>query len=150
MSYVYTPLESTQASVRLLYLHPTRRSRKIQCSLRAINLGHTDIPDYWALSYTWGEGHCCSIELDGHEKHIGENLYNALNRLRAKETTRCIWVDALCIDQDNDAERSHQVARMQDIFMNAEKVIVWLGEESEDSAVAMEYLRTQHLSPRTI
>jgi hypothetical protein len=49
---------------------------------------------------------------------------------------QALWVDALCIDQNNLAERGAQVSIMSSIYSIASKVLIWLGEESADSKAA--------------
>jgi hypothetical protein len=51
------------------------------------------------------------------------------------------WIDALCISQDNDSEKSHQVRLMKQIYLQAYKVLVWLGPPSEDSELALAKMR---------
>ena len=70
--------------------------------------------------------------LDGHGTAMTGNLYNALGRLRRPDHSRDIWVDAVCIDQSNSAERTAQVSIMADIYRAASDVCIWLGEDSEE------------------
>lgn len=94
-------------------------------------------PRYSALSYTWGEPEPCeAIVLDGQHFTVRQNLHDALQRLtsRARGRSRLIakgslfWVDALCIDQSNLTERSQEVRMMRQIYEQAQRVFVWLGE----------------------
>lgn len=62
---------------------------------------------------------------------ITANLYSALRFLRLPDAPLVLWVDAVCIDQRNNNERSSQVALMGRIYSLAERVLVWLGEEEE-------------------
>ncbi|KAH9986835.1 heterokaryon incompatibility protein-domain-containing protein [Xylariaceae sp. FL0662B] len=71
---------------------------------------------------------------------VTQNLDIALRHLRHSKTPRVIWIDALCIDQDNDVEKGSQVARMGEIFRLADRVIAWLGPEENDSDRAMELM----------
>jgi hypothetical protein len=54
---------------------------------------------------------------------------------------RILWIDAICINQDNLSERSEEVAKMGEIYRNAQRVVIWLGEQSEDSSLAVSTLR---------
>jgi len=93
-----------------------------------VNLG--DCPDYEALSYTWGSsGTDIHIELDGQDSSIRPNLAYALAALRRSEP-RVLWVDALCINQNNIHERNHQVEQMGEIYRQARRVLAWLGRPS--------------------
>lgn len=83
------------------------------------------------------------IEVDGAGLAITKNLHGALQRLRDPALDRVLWVDAVCINQDNIAERAQQVQVMAMIYAYASKVVVWLGEEVEGSSEAMEVLREE-------
>ncbi|PPJ56525.1 hypothetical protein CBER1_03888 [Cercospora berteroae] len=92
---------------------------------------------YEALSYSWGgafddedlaDG---TIVISGHTVPIGGNLYNALRRLRYPDRARRLWIDALCINQDDIPERNGQVQSMETIYSHCSKVLVWLGEDTE-------------------
>jgi hypothetical protein len=84
-------------------------------------------------------GNCAStspiiheINVDTCPFFVSENLYDALCNLSAIGITGFIWVDAICIDQNNLHERSSQVLLMGDIYANAQGVIVWLGTDAAD------------------
>ncbi|KEZ42283.1 hypothetical protein SAPIO_CDS6144 [Scedosporium apiospermum] len=53
---------------------------------------------------------------------------------------RYIWIDALCIDQNNIPERNAQVAMMRDIYAKSSRIIIWLGSAADDSDCAMDML----------
>lgn len=69
---------------------------------------------------------------------IRENLFSALLQLAPKTGFRVLWVDALCIDQSDIEERTHQVAQMGEIYQLADKVIVWVGEADQTSNTTMD------------
>ncbi|KAI1211976.1 HET-domain-containing protein [Annulohypoxylon truncatum] len=84
---------------------------------------------YDALSYTWGDlQKTHEIAVDDQTLGITRNLYMALMKLRSPTEPRCLWIDAICIDQGNVQERNHQVQMMKRIFSTASSVIVWLGD----------------------
>jgi Heterokaryon incompatibility protein (HET) len=90
--------------------------------------------DYEALSYVWGDPLIReNIELDGVEFQVTTNLHAALRHLRWVTRPRLLWIDAVCINQTNPAERSKQVSLMTEIYKHAKQVIIWLGESSHDS-----------------
>jgi hypothetical protein len=98
-----------------------------------------DIITYEALSYTWGDLELSStVELNGCLMGVTWNLWTALQHLRMTDRDRVLWVDALCIDQTNLAERGHQVAQMGDIYRRADRVIIWLGLASYGTDELME------------
>ncbi|KAJ0122645.1 uncharacterized protein J7T55_003160 [Diaporthe amygdali] len=102
-------------------------------------------PRFEALSYTWGTGqseHNLQIISETNPEHtfelaIQKNLGIALRYLRHCNSARVLWVDAVCINQKDIAERDIQVTRMGDIYRYAERVIAWLGPESDDSSLAL-------------
>jgi hypothetical protein len=51
-----------------------------------------------------------------------------------------LWIDQISIDQGNIPEKNIQVALMSSIFSNAAQVVVWLGDEADESTAAMECL----------
>jgi hypothetical protein len=90
------------------------------------------------------------MTVNGGEFPIPENLSRALRRFRALQDERRefgptaswkLWVDAVCINQDDLVEKSHQVARMRDIYANARRVLAWLGDTDEYSCLAVDTLR---------
>lgn len=104
---------------------------------------------YEALSYTWrssepDEDASVAFGNDNYpgtsSLRLGGNLACALRHLRYAEKPRKLWIDAVCIDQSNLEERGEQVAEMSTIYQNASCVIVWLGNGSEDSDLAMRKL----------
>jgi hypothetical protein len=87
---------------------------------------------YEALSYAWGEltdTHDIIINAGFNRLPLTANLHDALQRLRNPHLQRILWIDAICINQDNAAEKSKQIGKMPVIFANAIHVIVWLGDE---------------------
>lgn len=126
----YQPLEGLD-KIRLIELLPGT-TKSVGCYIHVVSLD--DAPTYEALSYTWGAVvktkrlHCQQEYLD-----ITKNLHSAFIRLCRKTSSRFLWVDAVCVNQDDPAERSQQVQLMQRIFQQAKQVVVWLGETSDDS-----------------
>ncbi|KAH7250040.1 heterokaryon incompatibility protein-domain-containing protein [Fusarium redolens] len=88
-------------------------------------------PNYVALSYTWGNCRTPrTITINGVTQWITTNLDLALRTLRAEQQQKpvTIWVDALCIDQNDDMERSRQVSLMHQIFQQAAYVHAYVGD----------------------
>ncbi|KAI9881133.1 MAG: hypothetical protein M1830_008291 [Pleopsidium flavum] len=102
--------------------------------------------DYVALSYAWGDPtRKRNIVLNGHQTAVGANLEAALRVLRCKQPIRAgykIWIDALCINQQDLVERGQHLNRMQKIYKQAHDVVIWLGDEEDDSNKAMDLIRT--------
>ncbi|KAF2649712.1 HET-domain-containing protein [Lophiostoma macrostomum CBS 122681] len=99
-----------------------------------------------ALSYTWGSPDnpvAARVLLPSSSKRdhatlpIGHNLAEALRSLRYHNRMRVLWVDAVCINQEDLQERSAQVKRMADIYSLAAHVVVWVGPEADESGLAL-------------
>jgi hypothetical protein len=149
----YTELNTDQDLIRLLHLSPASSEDEIiRCRFTVALLDNN--PEYEALSYAWGDiEDTLPIEVEGSVVQITSNLHSALKHLRFNELERTLWVDALCINQENFRERKHQVSRMSSIYGQAWKVVVWLGESWDGSDLAMDFVRilggdkTLHLDP---
>lgn len=123
----YAPLDKASREIRLLVLSATRHAdHRLQGSIVTRSLDAS--PEYEALSYTWGQpdGFKFKIWVNGFLVPIRRNLLCALRVLRRPQE-RVLWIDALCINQNDDIERNHQVDLMRDIYMRATKVLSWLG-----------------------
>lgn len=139
----YQPLPAGTASIRMLEILPSMRpSSRVKANLIRVDLDHLDqapFAFYEALSYTWGDPSLprSPCKLNGHEHAVTLNLELALKKLRGRTRKRCLWVDALCINQDDVIERASQVQIMRRIYESAEQVLVWLGGDADDSADAI-------------
>jgi hypothetical protein len=71
---------------------------------------------------------------------VTKNLAIALRHLRLRDAPRTLWIDAICIDQQNIAEKGEQVAKMAQIYSSSARVVVWLGPASPDSDLAMRHV----------
>lgn len=106
--YRYTPLPNAVFTVRLMQLEPGDGD-EIHCKLRNVHLGDARV-QYEALSYTWGSQIFQRFLLcEGKVLPVTQNLYDALKRLRQPDRPTMLWVDAVCINQEDTQERSHQV-----------------------------------------
>lgn len=72
--------------------------------------------------------------------YVTPNLENALRHFRDPQETLTLWVDAICIDQKNEVEKSQQVATMAEIYHKAESVILWLGNHDDTSPAAISFV----------
>lgn len=126
--------------IRLIDLYPGRLDNPLICGLRNVLL--TEKPQYESLSYCWGLNKP-EVELKCNDRSIlvTKNLASALRHLRHVEETRTLWIDAVCINQQNVEERGQQVALMKNIFQRSQRTLVWLGDDSRDSHRAIELVR---------
>jgi hypothetical protein len=140
-TYQYQPLNPNSLEIRLLTLEPAASWKdEIYCSLTIVNL--EDLPLFEALSYTWDGGlNTELIQLSNIPYLITPNLESFLRHHRSDTEAIDLWVDAICINQSSNAEKSSQVGKMNMIYGVAGKLIVWLGPEADDSSLAMEALQ---------
>jgi len=156
-TYAYKNIDYNN-QIRLLKIYPGAKRDSLACSLipcRLLDhevqrpLDYTGCIPYGALSYSWGVNNARNVvhvfdSDDGYETwkkvksvlkrdlrsqfFVRDNLRDALEQLRSKEKAVFVWADAICINQENLTERTAQVARMHDVYTQAEKVYIWLGK----------------------
>ncbi|KAK4146693.1 heterokaryon incompatibility protein-domain-containing protein [Dichotomopilus funicola] len=148
--YIYstTPLLAPNTTRMISLLPHLDSTTPITCSvftydLSAPTTGETHI--YSALSYVWGTGQRShSITLNNYAFPVTENLHSALWHLRDRQLERVLWVDAICINQEDNKEKEKQIPLMRTIYAQAGRVMVWLGAplENECGDEALRKLRT--------
>jgi hypothetical protein len=109
-SYQYAPLPNPRCT-RMIVLEPARE-RAAQIRFRLDDLYVDSSHPYEALSYTWGgQRPDRPVHCNGRELLITANAEAAMRRLRRTFRARCLWIDAICIDQASPDEKYVQVAR---------------------------------------
>lgn len=106
--YCYSPLPSEHDGIRLLRLLPHEDDKAdIHCELFEYSLWSSHKTHmYEALSYVWGNPKVqLDIFINGHSFAVTINLYAALLQLRNHAMDRILWVDAICINQENQKEK---------------------------------------------
>jgi hypothetical protein len=163
--YRYSLLQINRGEFRLLSLQPGSPSADIE--LEIYHIKQSSKPKYEALSYVCGPPELTEVvlvrsrpsakplsQLMGYfgldqrneepepitKLGITHNLGVALRRLRCLDKPRVLWVDAVCINQDDLVERSAEVVEMASIYSNAGRVVVWLGLGYDDSSLALQTL----------
>jgi hypothetical protein len=124
-------LDGDKRWVRILRVRPGIFGAALHCDLTLEELGKTQPFD--ALSY------CCgpqilsrTITVNGRAGfRITENLWNAFQRVRRPNVDRRLWVDAVCIDQENYREKSSQIRHLHVVYSRAEEVCIYFGECSK-------------------
>ena len=138
--------------IRVLTVRQGGRGDTIECTLttRSLAILESSSPTepvlpYEALSYHWG-GREANFKIKIYTEgfpgsfRVRPNLHAALNQLRLSDRPRRLWIDAICINQDDNDEKNAQVSLMADVYSRATSVCVWLGEASTDSDLALNFI----------
>ncbi|GAB1318199.1 Heterokaryon incompatibility domain-containing protein [Madurella fahalii] len=150
---LYSPLDKGRKEIRLLSLYPGEAHDPLRCQLVVVGLHDASTPPFQALSYCWGSpanrkpmqvlSSIDGLDLQQHVLHITASLDDALRHLRKGLTApRLLWVDAVCINQDDIDERGSQVSIMGDIYTTAASVVIWLGVANDNIREAIERIRS--------
>ncbi|TVY41023.1 Heterokaryon incompatibility protein 6,OR allele [Lachnellula subtilissima] len=160
-SYESLPDTPEQPIIRLLSLFPGTSCDPLECSLMAATpflsammdaeaMHRRPIYQYEALSYVWGDA-AKTKDLICNKKllKITASLATALRAIRQSETSRTLWADGICINQDDEDERASQVLLMSSIYSQATQVICWLGPNDDDGHAAFTFSLADKIATRT-
>ena len=112
--------------------------------LEELHIIHTNLntaPTYTSVSYSWNDqqrDH--DIHVDSHKLKIIENLRIGLPHLIKKASTQFLWVDEICIDQENEEEKAVQVPLMEEIYTRCQECLVWLGDGTPETDIAIDVI----------
>lgn len=124
---LYQPLDPSKNQVRLMRV---RHNENVDITSELATFSLNDQPEYVALSYAWTkEAPTRKITLNGHEFAVRPNLYAYLELMKRELHDNWIFIDAICVNQDDVVEKGSQVNKMGDIYRNAAEVVSWLGNE---------------------
>ncbi|PVI05827.1 hypothetical protein DM02DRAFT_554192 [Periconia macrospinosa] len=133
----YSPLPVTGSFIRLLDILPGHHETLLECNLRVASLRSQ--LSYKAVSYSWIDETVETstqkggmIICDGKPIMISNNLHSALQMFRSSTSILTLWVDFLCINQQDTEERNRQVGMMRSIYSNSSEVLIWLGPNVVD------------------
>lgn len=162
---IYHPLMDSQ-DMRVLELFAGKKEDDICCELHVCSVGfeypvnplepryrdythhavsHTTGQRVWytALSYVWGDpAFVKPMICNGRPFKTTQNLDLALRYLRQTDVAVLLWIDQICINQDDLKEKTQQVILMSKIYKRAWNTLVWLGEEADNSSGAFETMLT--------
>src|SRR5271154_4844554 len=110
-----------------------------------------NLPYFNALSWCWGsrgEGQVAALTCDGQLFPVSQHLYELLSNLNPKNAYSSvrIWIDSICINQDNVKEKNAHVSHMHEIYGQARNVIVWLGTPEDGSDLVMDSKKISELN----
>jgi hypothetical protein len=145
--YYYSTLPRSGSTIRLLKLLPSfSRDQEIVCEFVNHNLEEGRPQTYATLSYVWGQApqddYIKVRKDDGfYSLDVTRTLSSALRSLRPMRRLRTLWIDAICINQEDWEEKSQQVANMRKIYGMASGVCIWLGEADDNSKMAIDFIK---------
>jgi hypothetical protein len=127
--YHHDPMEDSMQQIRLLrfglHLPEMQSQDALSITIETHNISRA--PLYHAISYLWGDNRTIhNVTMNGKTLAIRPNCYSALLQLQLRQTDSYFWIDAICINQNDNVERSNQVALMSKIYKNASLVLVSL------------------------
>ncbi|SCN66231.1 related to het-6-heterokaryon incompatibility protein [Fusarium fujikuroi] len=133
---LYRPLSPTQ--IRLIRLNPNIEDPV--CG-HLVETELADAPPYHAISHAWVPGISVKATPEINRVHLSDHLATCIRRLQKFATENLelspmvahIWLDSICINQDDVHERALQVAMMGSIYRQSIRTLIWLGEESSPS-----------------
>jgi hypothetical protein len=126
--YQYRRLDRSRQEIRLLILEPGSGTDMISCTLEHAFLDTTPQPLYETISYVCGDPiNKLPIILCGHGVQAMATSEAALRRMRLRDQPRTLWIDSVCIDQNNTVERGRQVGMMYQIYSMTFRNLIWLG-----------------------
>lgn len=137
----YAPFQAAD-EIRLLSVHHGEYDSTIHGDIFHVKLKELSVK-YEALSYTWGDSpkpFDIHIGRDNQPLPITANCAAAIRRLRHRHEQRVVWIDAICINQEDIPERNVQVLNMADIYSQASQVVVYIGESRLDVDLGIKYL----------
>lgn len=129
----YPNLDTDSAQIRLVVLAPGALDSPIRCTYRVVSLDDENL-SYETLSYVWkDEPGTAPIWVEGKAASVTRGLFGALEQLRLVDCERTLWIDAICINQGDSAEKTQQVDMMCRIYSQCRQCNIWLGQLGEIS-----------------
>lgn len=150
-TFKHERLPNASAYIRLLEVVSVDETRdiKVHCKLTTWMKAH--MPAYTAISYTWGDPRLLTdILVNGKRMEVRRNCEDVLRQPCREKSGYFFWnkgdyfwIDAICINQTDNEEKSFQVANMGRVFMGASRTLACVGRHENDSEFLFEMLH-QH------
>ncbi|OQO12054.1 hypothetical protein B0A48_02693 [Cryoendolithus antarcticus] len=122
--YRYQALDPSRREIRILQVAPGRGLEPVRCNVYNVSFDDKQRPGYEAISYTWGQaGLTSELFLDGRPRVVPASADQALRRMRKTDGERTVWIDAVCINQDDPVEKGEQPAEADTATVSAPEVL---------------------------
>ncbi|KAK4080919.1 hypothetical protein Trihar35433_2024 [Trichoderma harzianum] len=148
-------LGDASKEIRIFDLVSANEQEPAQGRIRRATIG--DAPPFVAVSHVWGDKSSDrSVRLESgcgtKYAQISTNLEAFFTRLIGLESTALtqlwlkgsrlpLWIDMICINQMDVAEKALQIPLMREIYSQASSVIIWINEDDSRIGQAFHYLR---------
>lgn len=122
-----------KGSIRLVRFHPDTTPSSISLTLEHESRYSDRNVHYTALAYEPQEpgGEMSEVLLQGRSRRVPRTLWQALSALvEHHDTGGRFWIDYVCVNQNNEAEKMDHQARLSSIHASADQVLLWLGYEN--------------------
>lgn len=141
--YKTLPLIPDRRCIRLLTIKTDNANDAdpVAGSLSVVDL--SEHPKFTAISYVWGAFAYQpeTLQCGSESIKITTNCKDILCQLRKRGQTS-VWIDAICINQNDEAEKSAQIQLMRHIYAAAELTVIWFGQSTDTTSVHLDYLKT--------
>jgi Heterokaryon incompatibility protein (HET) len=128
--YQYTNLQN-ERNIRLLAVYQDEDGNLIG---ELISKPLDTAKGFTAISYTWGEEkETHELSINGHKHLISRNAHEILHYFATSVDNSLLWIDTICVDQNDDKDKSQQVRLMREIYNKAARVVIWLGSPPKTS-----------------
>jgi hypothetical protein len=141
MLYRWRSLDRTRKGIRVLDLDAGTNDAPLSGQLRHVFLDESEKPCYDTISYAWIDtALVTSILVEGECVPIPMSAASALRCMRSRNTELTLWIDCICIAQNDDREKGHQIELMADIFQNSRATLAFLGNDNNTAKRAFDGL----------
>lgn len=145
-NYRYSALPADVPTIRLIQVSHTSDGQAQAASYSLEDFAVASAPPYDAISYTWGPPFPeRTIWIAGQRLVVRESCNRVLAQISQLGASKYAWIDAVCINQCDTPERNSQVAMMDSIYRNAQKVLACLDSADEDILAAMSAMKCSKL-----
>ncbi|KAK5745809.1 hypothetical protein LTR17_001311 [Elasticomyces elasticus] len=139
---LYQQLEQTRKEFRILVIEPGILPEPVRCAFDTISLLDNALPQYETVSYAWGDATKRDlVYVGGHQLEVPVSAKNVLQRMRRSDKPRTVWIDVICVDQQNVIDRNYLVQLMCEIYSSTSTGFVWLGEDDHNTEATFDAIR---------
>lgn len=135
-NFEHTPLTDALGQIRLLEVERADWNEAVHCTIGDHDLGTKDTgTNFRAISYTWGRSDLVETIIinSKYTLTVRRNCAFALRQYREHFAESPMWIDSICINQVDEAEKTKQLQLIGTIFSFAERVVACVGPHSDET-----------------